>query len=187
METFDTVVPVEHSNIKVIQTLAEDIANGKYIVGVMITPQDFKTTKLVNGEIQEEKYSAHGRKIPLLDIRKEMFEKHQDFLRIRTDEEYAQLTRDSIIEDLCRINEYSIDLATESREVLLKKLINFERTRHLMFWHDGSNLANHSHILMTVSVMYDKAIFLTENEYYQKFNVEMKNIQSIIEEPSYIF
>ena len=52
-----------------------------------------------------------------------------------------------------------------------------------MFWHDGSYLANHSHILMTVSVMYDKAIFLTENEYYQKFNVEMKNIQSIIEEP----
>ena len=183
METFDTVVPIEQSNIKVIQTLAEDIANGKYNVGVMITPQDFKTTKLVNGEIQEEKYSVHGRKIPLLDIRKEMFEKHQDFLRIRTDEEYPQLTRDSIIEDLCRINEYSIALATESREVLLKKLINFERTRHLMFWHDGSNLANHSHILMTVSVMYDKAIFLTENEYYQKFNVEMKNIQSIIEEP----
>ena len=80
METFDTVVPVEQCNIKVIQTLAEDIANGKYNVGVMITPQDFKTTKLVNGEIQEEKYSVHGRKIPLLDIRKEMFEKHQDFI-----------------------------------------------------------------------------------------------------------
>ena len=183
METFDTVVPVEQSNIKVKQTLAEDIANGKYKVGVMITPQDSKTTKLVNEEIQEEKYSVHGRKIPLLDIRKEMFEKHQDFLRIRTDEEYTHLTRDSIIEDLCRINEYSIDLATESREVLLKKLINFERTRHLMFWHDGSNLANHSHILMTVSVMHGKAIFLIENEYCQKFNFDMKNIQSIIEEP----
>ena len=183
METFDTVVPVEQSNIKVIQTLAEDIANGKYNVGVLIPPQDFKTTKLVNGEIKEEKYSVHGRKIPLLDIRNEMFEKHQDFMRTRTDEEYNQLTRDSIIEDLCRINEYSLDLATESREVLLKKLTNFERTRHLMFWHDGSNLANHSHILMTVSVMYDKAIFLTEDEYNEKFNVKIKNIQSIIEEP----
>ena len=45
METFDTVVPVEQSNIKVIQTLAEDIANGKCNVGVMITPQDFKNHK----------------------------------------------------------------------------------------------------------------------------------------------
>ena len=112
-----------------------------------------------------------------------MFEKHRDFMLTTTDEEYNQLTRDSIIEDLCRINEYSIDLATESREVLLKKLTNFEKTRHLMFWHDGSNLANHSHILMTVSVMYDKVIFLTEDEYNEKFNVKMKNIQSIIEEP----
>ena len=68
-------------------------------------------------------YSVHGREIPLLDIRKEMFEKHQDFLRTRTDKDYTQLTRDSIIEDLCRINEYSIDLATESREVYLKSLL----------------------------------------------------------------
>ena len=31
-------------------------------------------------------------------------------------------------------------------------------------------------------VMYDKAIFLTEDEY--KFNVKVDNIQAIIEEPS---
>ena len=39
-----------------------------------------------------------------------------------------------------------------------------------MFWHDGSSLANHSHILMTVGVMNDKAIFLTEDEYFQKYD-----------------
>ena len=101
METFYTVVPVEQSNIKVIQTLAEEISTGKYNVGVLIPPQEIKTTKLVNGEIKEEKYSVHGRKIPLLDIRNEMFEKHRHFMRTRTDEEYNQLTRDSIIEDFC--------------------------------------------------------------------------------------
>ena len=112
-------------------------------------------------------------KYPFLTSEKKMLEKHQRYMRTRTDTEYTQLTRDSIIEDLCRINEYSRDLEVESREVLLNKLIKFERTRHLMFWHDGSNLANHSHILMTVSVMYDKALFLTEDEYYQKFNREI--------------
>ena len=54
METFDTVVPVEQSNIKVIQSLAEEISTGKYNVGVLIPPQEFKTTKLVNGEIRGE-------------------------------------------------------------------------------------------------------------------------------------
>ena len=106
MKSFDTVVPVEQSNIKVKKELAEKIADGTYNVGVLITPQNFKTTKLVDGEIKEEQYFVHGRKIPLIDIRKEMFEKHQHYMRIRTDAEHTQLTRDSIIEDLCRIDEY---------------------------------------------------------------------------------
>ena len=185
MESFDTVVPVEQSNFKVKKELADKIADGTYNVGVLIAPQSFKATKLIDGEIKEEQYTVYGRKIPLLDIRKEMFEKHQHYMRSpRTDAEYAQLSRDSIIEDLCRIDEYSSDLVAEEREVLLNKLIKFERTRHLMFWHDGSNLANHSHILMTVSVMYDKAIFMTEDEYSEKFKEkDQKNIQAIIEEP----
>ena len=87
-----------------------------------------------------------------------MLKKHKEFLRLQNDEEYAQKTRETINGLIC-INEFSIDLIDNTREVLLNKLVSFERTRHLMFWHDGSILANHSHILMTVGVMYDKAIF----------------------------
>ena len=120
--------------------------------------------------------------MPLLDIRKEMLKKHKEFLRLQNDEEYAQKTRETINGLIC-INEFSIDLIDNTREVLLNKLVSFERTRHLMFWHDGSILANHSHILMTVGVMYDKAIFLTEDEYFQKYNKTIHNIQAIVEEP----
>ena len=49
---------------------------------------------------------------------------------------------------------------------LRKKL---ESTRHLIFWHDGSVLANHSHILITVSVMYDPAVCITDQEYFKKY------------------
>ena len=42
---------------------------------------------------------------------------------------------------------------------LRKKL---ECTRRLMFWHDGSTLVNHSHILMTVSALYDPAVYITD-------------------------
>ena len=60
---------------------------------------------------------------------------------------------------------------------LRKKL---ERTRHLMFWHDGSTLANHSYILMTVSAMYDPAAYVTDQEYFKKYKKSL-NVQTEVE------
>ena len=111
MESFDMAVPVKESNSKVQKKLAKEISDGVYNIGVLITPQEFRATKLKEGELTEEIFSVHGRKMPLLDIRKEMLEKHEEFLRLRNDEEYAQMTRETIINGLIRINEFSIDLA----------------------------------------------------------------------------
>ena len=47
----------------------------------------------------------------------------------------------------------------------LKKL---QRTRNLAFWHDCSTVSNHSHFLMMVITLYDKAIFLTDEEFHEK-------------------
>ena len=44
-------------------------------------------------------------------------------------------------------------------------LYSYERERHLAFWHDGSTISNHSHLLMTISTLYDPQLFLTDNEY----------------------
>ena len=130
MATFPMSVPVEQPIKKVQKKLAEEISSGKYKVGVLIAPQEFKTIRLQDGEITEEMFSVFGRKNPLLDIRNEMFEKHRDYMRTRTDDQYTQMTKDSIISDLIRINEY---LQNDDREVLFERLISFERTRHLMF------------------------------------------------------
>jgi len=51
-----------------------------------------------------------------------------------------------------------------------------------MFWHDGSSISNHSHILMTVSCIYDPATFLTDAEYQQKYG-KLINVQPIVEAP----
>lgn len=55
-----------------------------------------------------------------------------------------------------------------------------QRTRHLMFWHDGSTVSNHSHLMMMVSCMYDRAVYITDNEAYCKYN-ERINVQAFIE------
>ena len=51
-----------------------------------------------------------------------------------------------------------------------------------MFWHDDSTLANHSHIVMTGSAMYDPAVYIADQEYF-KNNKKSLNIQTEVEKP----
>ena len=57
-----------------------------------------------------------------------------------------------------------------------------ERTRYFTFWHDGSTIGNHSHLLITVNVLYDPASFLSDDEYCLKYKKNI-NVQATIEEP----
>ena len=51
-----------------------------------------------------------------------------------------------------------------------------------MFWHDGSTLANHSHILMTASAMYDPPVYITDQGYFKKHKKSL-NVQAEVEKP----
>ena len=51
-----------------------------------------------------------------------------------------------------------------------------------MFWDDGSTLANHSRILMTLSAMYDPAVYVTDQQYFKKHK-ESLNVQAEVEKP----
>ena len=55
-----------------------------------------------------------------------------------------------------------------------------ERTRCFAFWYDGSTIGNHSHLLITVNVLYDPASFLSDEEYYLKYKKNI-NIQATTE------
>ena len=49
-------------------------------------------------------------------------------------------------------------------------------------WHDASVIANHSHILFCVNVMYDPAVFYTSIE-YQEISGDNVDVQAEIESP----
>ena len=51
-----------------------------------------------------------------------------------------------------------------------------------MFWHDGSTVSKHSHIMMMVSCVYDDVAFLTDDE-FEAQNGHRVNIQPLIEKP----
>ena len=83
-------------------------------------------------------------------------------MRVFSDEEYQTI---DVGLEFNRIDEM-INIG-ESTEVQISRLKAFQRTRHITCWHDGSTISNHGHLLVTVSILYDLAIFYTDEEYYQ--------------------
>ena len=70
----------------------------------------------------------------------------------------------------------------ESASKSKDKLKEIERKRHLMVWGDNSTLLNHGHILLTVSAVYDEALYYT-NEEMKGRGQESIDVQSLVERP----
>ena len=84
-----------------------------------------------------------------------------------------------VIKEPKRINEHDESKSNEESRMILKL---HQRRRFLQFWHHGSTISNHGHLLIMVNTVYDKAIYLTNEEYHLKYG-HHKDIQSEIEKP----
>ena len=105
-----------------------------------------------------------------------MLHKQEKYMSVRTDAEVNNMSHEQIITGLKNVNEFEINKENNLLEELLKKLIKHERTRSLSLWHDGSILSNYGHLLMMLVCLYDSAVFLTGDEYKEKYNMEV-NVQ----------
>ena len=150
-------------------------------MGIPIIPQKFEKTSVRDNEIITEEIVIEGRKIPLRDIRIKMLKDHQKFMRIYLEVENHKEKND-MLQFLRNINEYhpSFDKLTEAE--LSNKITAIKQTRNLMFWHDGSTISNHSHLMIMVACMFDPAVYLTDQEYFNLYGKHI-NIQSVIEKP----
>ena len=52
-----------------------------------------------------------------------------------------------------------------------------------MSWNDCSTISSNSHFLEMKSIMYDPAVFLTDDEYHEKYGHQI-NVQATVEEPT---
>ena len=100
-----------------------------------------------------------------------MYNQHKKFRRLRSDNDYSKLSREDTIKQLRIINEFDVTKIYKNAAILKNKLKIFERTRNLMFWHDGSTISNHSYILVMVSCLNDPAVFLTDEDYSKSNDV----------------
>ena len=111
-----------------------------------------------------------------------MLKNHKDFLRLFDDNQMENMSREDTISELERINEFCEKDYSLTTEDLKKKFKTFNRKRHFIFWHDGSTISNHSHILMMVTCLYDKALFLSNSE-YKVINSRDVDVQAAVERP----
>ncbi|CAG2215738.1 unnamed protein product [Mytilus edulis] len=61
--------------------------------------------------------------------------------------------------------------------------------RHLKFWHDHSDILNRTYFSVMVQCLYDKDLYLTNEEYAEKFPERKSvDVQGLVEKPKmYIF
>ena len=101
--------------------------------------------------------------MPKAKLRQKLLEENLCYMRLTTDNDFQNLTGDETVNEL----KYLVKLPNDdslSNERLTNKLKSLERTQQLMFWHDGSTLVNHSHILMIVAAAYDPAVYFRVEE-----------------------
>ena len=160
------------------EQVQERIDSGEISIGKEICPTSYSRYTAHEGEIRQDNIQVNARKIPLIEIRKKLLDKHEELglMRLHSDEYYTALSTDVVKEKLLELHEH-IE-AHMSEEQLRAKLKSISRIRHLKVWHDHSDIAGHSHLLV---VVYDQALYYTSKEMQDKgINID---VPAIVEDP----
>ena len=124
-------IPTPRPTRKLHAEIRRKITSGELYVGKNIAPKSWKRNKISkSGKLEETEITVYGRKIPLQNIRIQMNKDQDQFLKIRSDEDYNNLTEEMICQRFTTLN---MEIPSENPLQVLKQL---ERTRNLKVWHD---------------------------------------------------
>ena len=115
---------------------------------------------------------AQSCKFPLKDIRQSPLEAHEQFMRLHSDCEIDQMSKEGISDILGHGALYSMNQFEKVNLDELKcMLAKFECNRAIWIWHDHSTLASHGILAVMIGVMYDLIVFKTESKVGQSARV----------------
>ncbi|CAG2258088.1 unnamed protein product [Mytilus edulis] len=178
--------PRQSSHLK--KDIKVKIASGDLYLGEEIAPKDIISTTITDGKLQQKTTVIHGRKFPLVRLRRIALQEQvsSGVLRYFSDQEYDSLTMDQLTSRYIRIGQKP-PAGTLSDKIEHLKLT--ERTRKIKLWHDHSCILNHSYVCFTISWLYDPANYFTDTEYQEKYKDRKPIVFKVyIEKPKlYIF
>ena len=147
------------------ETSRKQIENGEYCLGQIIAPKSYqKLTLDANCTLNKECFTGSDRKIPLVEIRKNLLDNHEQLGLVRDHSEAHNeaITYEELEIRLKEIGEFKDKPDSGmTREELVSSLKHWKRSQHLIIWSDHSSAMNHGHILLTVNTIYDPAFYHT--------------------------
>ena len=178
----EITVPIPATNKDMKERLEIRIRNKEYMLGELVVPRTYKKMVLAEDgkSLKEECFTVSGRKIPLIDIRRRLMEKHEKLgiVRKTSDMDYEKMTAATLCQRLKELNEYK---AGETEQEMRDQLIKTERTRHLSIWHDHSKVMNRGHMVFMVNALYDEALYYTDEE-MKAMGHEEVDVQHLVEQ-----
>ena len=161
--------------------VSDRIESGDIRIGQDVVPTACPRYTVQHGELTLESTDVYARKIPLLEIRERLLKQHEELgiVRQNPDEYYATLSEEVVKTKLTELHETIDPILTP--EELREKLKSLNHHRLLKVWHDHSEIAGHSHLLVLVAAVYDPAFFFTPQEMQLKgVNID---VPTVVEEP----
>ena len=159
------------------------VDDGELSLGIPCAPLTLTHFITKNGHLEKNEVVVMGRKFPLSELRKTLLTAQEKYMRLNTDDEIDSMPMEEIISQASKFD-HKFDQSTNISE-MRKNIKQFQRTRHLILWHDHATLLNLGCVMMTIHVAYDPAVFLTCAEYEDRTAADggAKQLQSIIERP----
>ena len=158
------------------------IANGQLQIGEPCAPftlMKYKTTQ--TGTVVKKQLTVEGRKIPLLEIRSRLLREQEQYMHLNSDAEIQAMTAEEIYKKLLT---YGVTAEASLTLTDLQSLLaSHQRTRTLAVWHDHASILGTGFVLVTVGIIFDPAVFLSDVEYKAKAR-KVADIQQIVEEPN---
>ena len=136
-----------YPTVKFIQQERDEmIHNGTLSIGEPCAPFDVTRYRAApGGTVETEVITVYGRKVPLLEIRRQMLTHHEKYMHLLSDADIKQLSEDDIKVQLTKCG-VSIE-ASMNLESLQDALSQIQRTRHLVIWHDHATVLGSGYIL----------------------------------------
>ena len=148
------------------------ISNGELTLGEPCHPQSIFRLSIKSGELVRTEHTIYGRKIPLIDIRRKLLDKHEPLMYLHTDEEMEKLS-DEEIRTVLADRGITVNDPQQLKDILKAS----ERTRTIGVWHDHSTILGKGYVAVTIKVLYDPAMFKSHSDR------NTAAIQALIEEP----
>ena len=143
-------LPTPESATKLKEKLKQKLLDGDYTLGEAITPRRYEKMVIKDGKLVTEEFVVEGRKLSLQMLRDKTLKKHEQFMRLDTDQFIDSFSEHEVNSKLKSLNEYETSQSITDMREKLKKL---QRTKNFIIWPDASTIANHGHVIMMVNVL----------------------------------